>query len=63
MILPRVSLALIFALGLVSCGQKGPLYLPDDHGTVVTRPAPQPAAEQKPNKDDKEKKSEPDAPK
>jgi predicted small lipoprotein YifL len=30
------------ALGLVAlagCGQKGPLYLPDRGGTIVTRPA------------------------
>lgn len=23
---------------LAACGQKGPLYLPDENGTVVTRP-------------------------
>jgi hypothetical protein len=32
------------AAGLVSaCGQKGPLYLPDKGGAVVTSPAPQSA--------------------
>jgi predicted small lipoprotein YifL len=28
-------------LGLAACGQKGPLYLPDKGGDVVTRPAGQ----------------------
>lgn len=28
-------------LVLVGCGQKGPLYLPDEGGEVVTRPAGQ----------------------
>jgi predicted small lipoprotein YifL len=33
--------ALVLAYGLVACGQKGPLYLPDTtHGEIVTRPAP-----------------------
>jgi predicted small lipoprotein YifL len=27
------------ALGALGCGQKGPLYLPDHNGAVVTRPA------------------------
>ncbi|MGM0913819.1 MAG: LPS translocon maturation chaperone LptM [Pseudomonadota bacterium] len=27
---PALGLALILALGLAGCGQKGPLYLPDD---------------------------------
>ena len=33
--------ALLLALGLSACGQKGPLYLPDTtRGEIVTRPAP-----------------------
>jgi predicted small lipoprotein YifL len=28
---------------LASCGQKGPLYLPDQAGEIVTRPAQTPA--------------------
>jgi predicted small lipoprotein YifL len=33
--------ALLLALGLTACGQKGPLYLPDTtQGEIVTRPAP-----------------------
>jgi predicted small lipoprotein YifL len=27
---------------LAACGQKGPLYLPDETGPVVTRPMPSP---------------------
>lgn len=27
---PALGLALFLALGLAGCGQKGPLYLPDD---------------------------------
>jgi predicted small lipoprotein YifL len=30
------------ALMLTGCGQKGPLYLPDQTGEIVTRPAPPP---------------------
>jgi predicted small lipoprotein YifL len=29
-------------LALAACGQKGPLYLPDEGGEVVTRPSGQP---------------------
>jgi predicted small lipoprotein YifL len=35
------ALALVLLIGLVGCGQKGPLYLPDKKKTTV--PAPQPA--------------------
>jgi predicted small lipoprotein YifL len=35
-----LSMCLLFA-GLIGCGQKGPLYLPDKGGDVVTRPAGQ----------------------
>jgi len=42
-----------FALALTACGQKGPLYLPDRGGAVVTSPAAAPPApspqEQAPN--------------
>jgi predicted small lipoprotein YifL len=36
------ALALVGALALVACGQKGPLYLPDQAGEIVTRPAATP---------------------
>lgn len=40
----RPALACALALGLLgACGQKGPLYLPDGGGEVVTRPGPAPA--------------------
>jgi predicted small lipoprotein YifL len=29
------------SLLVAACGQKGPLYLPDEEGTVVTRPGTQ----------------------
>jgi len=35
-----VSAALAATLALAGCGQKGPLYLPEKGGTVVTAPAP-----------------------
>ena len=54
------------ASGLEGCGQKGPLYLPDKGGEVVTRPAgqtqqapqspekaPQPSTQPQPNATDK----------
>ena len=34
------GLACILAATLAGCGQKGPLYLPDEARDVVTRPAP-----------------------
>jgi predicted small lipoprotein YifL len=43
------------ALLLAGCGQKGPLYLPDQTGEVVTRPTQtpeEPPAEQPPPKDE-----------
>jgi len=36
--LVKVPLAAALALALAGCGQKGPLYLPDKGGTVVTTP-------------------------
>jgi len=57
--------------GLGACGQKGPLYLPDKGGTVVTRPgggqaqqqqspetAPQPSTQPQPTNTDSEKKNQ-----
>jgi predicted small lipoprotein YifL len=36
----RVMVVAALGLGvLAGCGQKGPLYLPDEGGEVVTRPA------------------------
>ena len=46
----RFTLLLVAAITLAGCGQKGPLYLPDKGGEVVTRPggsaAQQPSAGQ-----------------
>jgi predicted small lipoprotein YifL len=62
--------ALVVGLA-VACGQKGPLYLPDKGGDVVTRPAgqtqqtpqspetaPQPSTQPQPNGTDEEKKNQ-----
>jgi len=35
---PRLALAACAAALLAGCGQKGPLYLPERSGEVVTRP-------------------------
>ena len=57
-------------VGLGACGQKGPLFLPDKGGQVVTRPgggqaqqqspetAPQPSTQPQPNNTDTEKKNQ-----
>jgi predicted small lipoprotein YifL len=37
-----ISLALLGALAAGACGQKGPLYLPDQAGEIVTRPTQTP---------------------
>lgn len=44
-------------LGLTACGQKGPLYIPDEGGTVITRPAggtapSAPAPQKQPDEED-----------
>ena len=36
LLLPFIALA-VFTAALASCGQKGPLYLPDDDKTVKER--------------------------
>jgi len=41
----RVAIAALTLGALAGCGQKGPLYLPDTAGEVVTRPATTPPAE------------------
>ena len=38
-----LALALALAATLSACGQKGPLYLPDKPGEIVTRPTRTPA--------------------
>ncbi len=60
--------ALLASLG--ACGQKGPLYLPDKGGEVVTRPggpaqqqqspetAPQPSTQPQPNGTETDKKNQ-----
>jgi predicted small lipoprotein YifL len=43
--------SLLVAGGVAGCGQKGPLYLPERNGTVVTRPGastPAPQGTQQP---------------
>lgn len=35
----RAAWVAILLVGALGCGQKGPLYLPDHAGAVVTRPA------------------------
>ena len=39
-----VGVVLAAMLALAGCGQKGPLYLPEKPGAVVTAPPPPPAA-------------------
>lgn len=39
--LARGAASLLVGAAIVAgCGQKGPLYLPDQPGSVITRPAP-----------------------
>ena len=38
----RIVWAAALVVGLAACGQKGPLYMPDKGGEVVTRPATTP---------------------
>ncbi len=66
--LTAIALASAAALQLAACGQKGPLYLPDQGGEVVTRPggqtqsspstetAPQPATQTPPQTQPEEQK-------
>ena len=65
--------ALLCAVALSACGQKGPLYLPDQTSEVVTRPtqtvpetttgdAPSPAPEASAPDSDKDKKKPGTAP-
>lgn len=44
--LTRAATIVAFALLLSGCGQKGPLYLPDRNGTVVTSPPANPPGAQ-----------------
>ena len=55
------SLALIAALLLSACGQKGPLYLPEPAGNVVVRltQTPSPPAAEDADKTKAEKPGEP----
>ena len=39
------ALCAVLAGALAGCGLKGPLYLPEPAGEIVTRPAPVPPAE------------------
>lgn len=56
--------ALGAALLLGACGQKGPLYLPDEGGEVIVRPAPAAAADPAPpgQKEEEEKAKSPQSP-
>lgn len=56
----KLWLSVVGVVLLAGCGQKGPLYLPDSNGEVVTRPAqsgqqPGQAPQQQPSPADKEK--------
>jgi predicted small lipoprotein YifL len=54
--------AALAALLLAGCGQKGPLYLPDQTGEVVTRPTQtpdRPPAEPPPPKDEDDERETP----
>ena len=53
----RIGFLVALALASASCGQKGPLFLPDSEGTVVQPPAPAPATE--PASEETKKKEEP----
>lgn len=44
-----VFLVIFLGAALPGCGQKGPLYLPEETGPVVTRPAPASPDSQAPN--------------
>jgi predicted small lipoprotein YifL len=46
----KTAVALLAALCPAACGQKGPLYLPERTGEVITRPTqePEPATPQTP---------------
>lgn len=65
-ILVAAGLMAGLSTGLAGCGQKGPLYLPDGGGDVVTRPAgqtqpqsqpqSQPQPQPRPDDSDDEKK-------
>jgi predicted small lipoprotein YifL len=49
---PTLALLAGIAVALGGCGQKGPLYLPDQPGEIVTRPtqsAPPPGGSEAPN--------------
>ena len=39
----RLSFVIALLTALAGCGQKGPLYLPEKTGEIVTRPAQTPA--------------------
>lgn len=58
-----IAVAAMLAL-LPACGQKGPLYLPDDSPTAVIRPAPgTPAGDEKNDaKKDETKETRPPTP-
>ena len=65
-----ILMAAAVVAGVGACGQKGPLYLPDKGGTVVTRPgggqaqqqspetAPQPSTQPQPANTDSKKKDQ-----
>lgn len=58
----QTAISLAAGAFVVACGQKGPLYLPEKPGAVVTRPAPapEPAPESSPPEEpDDDEKSEP----
>lgn len=55
----RAPAAATLALALLAaCGQKGPLYLPDQGGNVVVRPAAEPTPAPAPVDDDADAKGD-----
>jgi predicted small lipoprotein YifL len=64
----NVALMFVVAVVVAACGQKGPLYLPDEGGEVVTRPggqqqrqppSPETAPQPSTTRPDEEKESTP----
>jgi predicted small lipoprotein YifL len=64
---PRLIAICVALASTAGCGLKGPLYLPEKTGTVVTRPggadAGAPQAEDPDRKDDKKEDKEGETPK
>jgi predicted small lipoprotein YifL len=56
----KVVVVMVLAAGVIAgCGQKGPLYLPDKGGEVVTRPGGGQATQAPASNTDEQKKKDP----